>query len=237
MGDESIEPEIIVWQELRVPSEEPSDQWNSHFQPMIQALGHDESSWARIPERPDTVLMATLWCSNSALKDFRDSPSAQLFTEDLGAKGISLLTSYESIYSGNWFQCLCRSYVQLFQVYFQAPITEEQEARTYKVRGMCPAALGPSVPRKHHITRHLPEPVCTTQTEHLNGAQAQLVLWPHFWANAKKAEWRHTETYILSGSVAIGTQTIMEKFIGNLKELGAIEWREEFCKFKRIPYL
>ena len=94
------------------------------------------------------------------MKDFRDSPSAQLFWENLEAKGISLLTSYESIYRGNWFQCLCRSYVQLFQVYFQAPITEEQEARTYKVRGMRPAALGPSVPRKHHITRHLPEPVC-----------------------------------------------------------------------------
>jgi hypothetical protein len=102
---------------------------------------------------------------------------------------------------------------------------------------MRPAALGPSVPRNHHITRHLPEPVCTTQTEHLNGAQAQLVLWPHFWANAKKAEWRHRETYILSGSVAIGTQTIIEKFVGNLKELGAIEWREEICKFKRIPCL
>jgi hypothetical protein len=37
--------------------------------------------------------------------------------------------------------------------------------------------------------------------------------------------------------VAIGTQTIIEKFVGNLKELGAIEWREEICKFKRIPCL
>lgn len=58
-----------------------------------------------------------------------------------------------------------------------------------------------------------------------------------FLGKYQKAEWRHTSTFILSGSVAIGKQSIMEEFTANLKELDPIEWREEFYKFKKIPYL
>lgn len=59
MGSKPRDPEIIVWMEIRAP--EQPDEWNDYFQPMIQAPGHAESSWAKMPERLDTVLIATCW--------------------------------------------------------------------------------------------------------------------------------------------------------------------------------
>jgi hypothetical protein len=63
------------------------------------------------------------------------------------------------------------------------------------------------------------------------------MLWPHFWTNAEKAEWRHTLTYVLSGSVVVGEQTMMEKFSANLNKLDPIGWSEEFYDFKKVPYI
>lgn len=163
------------------------------------------------------------------MNEFRDSPSAQLFWESLNAKGITFLSSYESIYRGNWFGSLCMSYIQLFWVYFQAPVTEEQRAHISSVDGITAPALGPSVPRKEYVQRRLPTQVWITQTEHLHGTQVELMMWPHFWANAKKAEFRHSGTW--------GNKTLTDKFVARLKGLDPIEWREEFYRFKKIPYL
>jgi hypothetical protein len=60
MEDKFLDPKLIVWTEFQVAGEDPvTDQWNEYFQPIVQAPGHAGSSWARIQERSNTVLLVT----------------------------------------------------------------------------------------------------------------------------------------------------------------------------------
>lgn len=54
------------------------------------------------------------------------------------------------------------------------------------------------------------------------------MLWPHFWQDAQKAEWRFKST---------GSGTVMERFIENLDKVGPMEWKDEFVEFKTLPRL
>ncbi|KAJ5159492.1 uncharacterized protein N7482_006496 [Penicillium canariense] len=233
--------EIIVWTELRVPPSEELDthQWTGHFQPLVQASGHHTSLWARIRERPNIVLLVTLWKSQADLRNFTVSPCAQIFWENLAGRGVSRLASHETIYRDNWFTSLQHSFIQLFWVYFPAPVDEAQLARISdpKKRGLRPPATGPGIPLSHRPARHIPAQEWATQTEFLHDQEVQLMLWPHFWGDEKKAEWRNGPTFLMIPGTAcvMGTQTRMEAFRTLLEELGSIEWKEEFCEFEQLP--
>lgn len=58
---EDDDPAITVWTEFQVPPDEEldTDRWTGQFQPLVQAPDNVETAWARIQERPDTVLLVT----------------------------------------------------------------------------------------------------------------------------------------------------------------------------------
>jgi len=92
----------------------------------------------------------------SKLRDFECSQDAQLFWENLATNGYLRLASYETVYWDNWFNSLDRSFIQLFWVYLPAPVDEAQLARISELKGICPPALGPSVPRSLIKQKHTP---------------------------------------------------------------------------------
>ena len=126
--------------------------------------------------------------------------------------------------------------VQLFWIYFPAPVTETQKAQILKInpiRG--PAALknftnDPNASRENHV----PAKMWATDTESVDGQEAQLMLWPHFWRNAELAEIRHLGKYTMSGNRIIGARTLQERFCDHLEEVRPISWREDFVDFKPI---
>ncbi|KAL4883404.1 hypothetical protein BJY04DRAFT_216228 [Aspergillus karnatakaensis] len=158
------------------------------------------------------------------LREFETSPSAQLYREGLQREEIAPLASHETIYNwSRWFGVLQLSFVQLLWVYFPAPVDDARKAKIESLKGVYPAVLGPGVPRSEHRIAHFPTRQWATETETLHGQQVQLLLWPHFWSNEKKAEWRH-EPYA------------QPKFIGKLEQFYPVEWREEiYPRFFRIP--
>jgi hypothetical protein len=178
-----------------------------------------------------------VWQTTDAIKDFQDSPSAQLLWETLAAKNIIILSSHEAPYVGNWFEVMRFSFIQLFWVYFQAPVTDAQRTEISNLRGIRPPALGFSVPRHHRPQTEIPIQAWATQPER-NGTQ--LMLWPHFWRNSEMSKWRHGLTEVFFGSIIIGKRSIMEDFnaklqeMAKLQEVGSVEWTEDFCSFRRI---
>ncbi|RHZ63540.1 hypothetical protein CDV55_102337 [Aspergillus turcosus] len=237
------DPEVTVWTQFHVPRGEELNitEWNQTFQPLVQAAGHVESVWARIQEHPDTVLLVSLWKTTSALRGFTASPSAQLYWESLAARAIIPLQSHEFDPRGHipvWFNCLKSSFVQLFWVYFPAPLTQDKQSEILKVRGMRPPAMGPGMPRKMLLQTRTPIQLWAHETEILHGKKVQLMLWPHFWRNAEKAKfYRDSYTDIIVDHVIVGYRTNIEDFEAKLKAIGPVEWREEHCDFKRIPVL
>ncbi|KAJ5632136.1 hypothetical protein N7490_008475 [Penicillium lividum] len=63
------------------------------------------------------------------------------------------------------------------------------------------------------------------------------MLWPHFWANEKKAEYRNFRTSLFapgSSCMVIGSQTVMEEFARELDKVGPIGWKEEFFQLRDL---
>jgi hypothetical protein len=170
-----------------------------------------------------------VWPNLSKLRDFQDCPDAQLFWESLASRGILRLASHETVYCSNWFNYL-NSFIQLFWVYFPAPVDEDQLAQITNLRGIITPALGFSVPRKKNPQTHTPAQIWANQTKTVNGQETQLMLWPHFWQNEEKAEFRNIHT-----GRTIRSPTVMEKFVTELEYLSPVEWKEEFCTFTSFP--
>ncbi|GAD91742.1 TRAF-like signal transducer, putative [Paecilomyces variotii No. 5] len=181
----------------------------------------------------NAALNSVLWYTTSELRDFMASPSAQLYVESLASAEIVPLVSYETIYGyGHWFgvsPLLSRTFTQLFWVYFPAPMTQAQQAEVSNLRGIRPPVMGFSIPQSQLRQTHLPVQLWATKTEYLHGREAQLMLWPHFWRDAEKAEWR------LRRYPAFGSP--MERFIEDLEKVDPMEWKEELYQFKRLPRL
>ncbi|KAJ5622948.1 hypothetical protein N7490_011553 [Penicillium lividum] len=224
-------PERFVLTKLQVPGELDDAQLTEYFQPLLHTPGHNRSMWGMIQDKPKTALLATLWETTDAIKYFQDSPSAQLLWEILAAKNIIILSSHETPYVGNWFEVLDSSFIQLFWVYFQAPVTDAQRTEISKLRGLRPPASGFSVPRHHRPQTEIPIKAWATQPE---SNATQLMLWPHFWRNSEKSEWRHGLTEVLFGSTILGKRSRIDDFDAKLQEVGSVKWTEDFCSFRRI---
>ncbi|KAJ5937346.1 hypothetical protein N7454_004646 [Penicillium verhagenii] len=223
--------EILVWDELQVPPnmESDTDQWIGDFQPLVEIAGHWKCHWARPRERPDTVLLLTLWRQMSKLREFEDSPDAQLFWENLASKGILRLASHETVYRSNWVYGLDGPFIQLFWVYFPASLDENQLAEITEFRGIHPPALGFSIPRKDWKVTRCNAKIWANKTKIVNGQETQLMLWPHFWVSEEKAEYQN-----LRLGRNISSRTVRDKFFSHLEDLKPVTWKEEFCTFRRF---
>ncbi|KAL6232374.1 hypothetical protein BDW75DRAFT_21927 [Aspergillus navahoensis] len=216
------DPAIAIWTKLQVPQGENFDSghWDGLFQPLVHAIGHQETVWAKAEDSPEIVFLVTIWYTTSEQREFETFPSAQLYREGLQYKGIQLLSSHETIYGwSNWH--LERTFVQLFWVYFAAPMDDARRAEITELRAIRPPVMGFSVP--HHELRQT-RPASkqwATRLEMVNGQEVQLLLWPHFWRSREKAEWRIRSN-------------MQKKFIEKLEALGPVQWKEEFYEFKKI---
>ncbi|OJJ63018.1 hypothetical protein ASPSYDRAFT_86666 [Aspergillus sydowii CBS 593.65] len=234
MVNGGYEPGMVVWTKFHVPEELDTKECIGYFQPLVHAVGHQETLWSRAAENTNTILIVSLWYTAAELGDFTASPSAQLYTENLASKGITPLVLFETIYwPGNWFSSLSGSYLQLHWVYFSVPMTEAHHAQISEIRGMEPPALGISGRQKNPVQKHRNVQLWATRTEDGNGQEVQLMLWLHFWRDAKKAEWRNIvqHTNMNWGS----PRTIGEGFIKGLEEARPMEWKEEIYEFKKLP--
>ncbi|KAL2854581.1 hypothetical protein BJX68DRAFT_232042 [Aspergillus pseudodeflectus] len=94
------DPRVAVWTELQTArtNGSNSDYWTELFQPLVHAVGHKETVWARVPDNPDVVLLATLWWTTSELRSFEASPSAQLYYKTLQREQITRVSTREIIY-------------------------------------------------------------------------------------------------------------------------------------------
>lgn len=162
----------------------------------------------------------------SKLREFEDSPDAQLFWENLASKGILRLASHDTVYRGNWVNCLDVSFIQLFWVYFPTSLDEDQLAEITESKGIHPPAMGFSVPRKDWFVARASAKIWANKTKIVNGQETQLMLWPHFWKNEEKAEYRNIQL-----GRNISSWTVRDRFISELEDLKPVTWKEEFCTF------
>lgn len=179
------------------------------------------------------IYIYSVWYTTSEFRDFATSPSAQLYRESLASDGIVLLAFHETFYGREgWFDVLSQSFVpsfiQLFWVYFSAPMTQGQLAQVSKLRGIRPPVMGFSIPQSQLRQICLSVKLWATQTEYLHGQKVQLLIWPHFWRDEKAAEWR-----FCTGN----QETVMERFSRCLEEVHPLEWKEEFYRFQQLPRL
>jgi hypothetical protein len=118
---------------------------------------------------------------------------------------------------------LLESYVQLFWIYFPVPVTETQMAQLSKIKSIRGPALLKNFTNDAEASYQnlYPVKMWATHTESVDGQEAQLLLWPHFWKSAERAEHRHK-----------GKQ---ERFCANMEKVGPMGWTEEFLSFKTIP--
>ena len=58
--DDLNDQAILIWTEFQVSKGlELDTEWAGHFQPLLRAPGHEGSGYARVQERPDTILLVT----------------------------------------------------------------------------------------------------------------------------------------------------------------------------------
>lgn len=58
--DDPNDQAILIWTEFQVSKGLELDiEWAGHFQPLLGAPGHEGSGYARVQERPDTILLVT----------------------------------------------------------------------------------------------------------------------------------------------------------------------------------
>ncbi|EPS32124.1 hypothetical protein PDE_07083 [Penicillium oxalicum 114-2] len=222
---------IVVWTELQVPIGLESDQkqWRGYFEPLLHAKGHHESAWARCRLNKDRVILGTWWFGGSpAYRAFENSPSAQLFRETLADDGIKFLTSYKTaIRGGWWFDRVSHFFMQIFWVYFKAPVTEALKDEVAKIDGIRPPAI--LRPRKNELLSPKPPvELWALHTEYLYGEEVQSLLWPHFWRDEEAALFRHRKMWTGTG------ETHIEDFYRSLRDIGAVELKEDFCQFTKL---
>ncbi|KAJ5900992.1 uncharacterized protein N7473_005062 [Penicillium subrubescens] len=217
----------VVWTELRAPIGHESDKqrWVGYFQPLVHAAGHKQSIWARLRFNPDKVILGTC---NSACRDFESSPLAQLFREQLTNDGITFLTCYEFPDDWyHWFQSLLpRRFIYIFWVYFKVPVTEEQKQRVAKSVGIRPPVVLNLRPNQR-LQPRLPVKLWATRTEYLHGEE------PHIWRDEEAASWR----LIKSRHINSFGETNVDKFHGFLRDIGSMEFKEDYCHFEELPRL
>jgi hypothetical protein len=254
VGSQDPDQEILIWTKLQVPKDLELDiEWDGLFLPLIRAPGHVGSGWTRL-QNPDTILLVTgeLWIKCVKLfkligfqewertlnqREFIASPSAQLYHENLKSQGIIHVSSNETFSSRfHYLDALLNSYVQLFWVYFAVPVTETQKAQLLKIKPI----RGPAM-LKNFLSNYdrspeynYPIKMWATHTESVDGQEAQLMLWPHFWKNAERAEHRHFGKFARSGNPIVGGRTLQDIFCEKLEKVGPISWTEEFVSFKTI---
>lgn len=59
------DPNIIVWTKLQVPLgvELDNDHWAGYFRPLLHAIGHESTVWAKVQGSTDLVILATCMLS------------------------------------------------------------------------------------------------------------------------------------------------------------------------------
>jgi hypothetical protein len=79
----------------------------------------------------------------------------------------------------------------------------------------------------------LPVKLWATRTEYLHGEEVQLLLWPHIWRDEEAASWR----LIKSRHINSFGETNVDKFHGFLRDIGSMEFKEDYCHFEELPRL
>ncbi|EPS31638.1 hypothetical protein PDE_06593 [Penicillium oxalicum 114-2] len=112
--------------------------------------------------------------------------------------------------------------MQIFWVYFKAPVTEALKDEVAKIDGIRPPAI--LRPRENELLSPKPPvELWALYTEYLYGEEVQSLLWPHFWRDEEVALFRHRKMWTGTG------ETIMEGFHRSLRDIGAVEFKEDFC--------
>ncbi|KAJ5964745.1 Dimeric alpha-beta barrel [Penicillium vulpinum] len=225
---------VLIWTELQVPNDlELTDQWAGYFQPLLRAPGHEGSMWGRVQERPNTILLLTGWKSTSIMKEFIASPSAKIYWENLKNGGIIYMSSRETFSRYDFWSRISRnflySYVQLFWVYFPAPVNEAYKARIRKLRST----------ENGLAQQHRPLKIWATNTEFVHGQEARLMVWSNFWQDESCAEYRHHREYNTIQGMGARVRVVhckpqLERVSDSLEEVGAVGWKEEFVYFKQF---
>ncbi|KAJ5367211.1 hypothetical protein N7541_001152 [Penicillium brevicompactum] len=238
VGLQDPEGAILMWTKLQVPKDlELNIEWDGLFLPLIQAPGHSGSGWARF-ENSDTILLVTEWKRTLDQRGFIASPSAQLYHEDLKSKGIVHVSSHETRSSRFiFFDPLMKSYLQFFWIYFTAPVTEAQLIQISKIKSIRGVAILKNFTNDLEKSRDYLHPIkmWANHIEFVDGQEAQLLLWPHFWKSAELAEIRHAGKYVMSGDKRFGSGSRQERVCENLDKLEPMSWKEHFLSFRRIP--
>jgi hypothetical protein len=115
-------------------------------------------------------------------------------------------------------------------------MTETQMAQISKIKSI----RGPVVLRNFtndlnasHENLH-PVKMWATHTESVDGQEVQLLLWPHFWKSAERAEIRHVGKFARFRNPIVGGITPQERFCANLEHVGPMGWTEELLSFRTI---
>ncbi|KAJ5731641.1 uncharacterized protein N7483_006149 [Penicillium malachiteum] len=209
-----INPSLSVWTELKVPKDAEHDekQWKGNFMPLLKAPGHVTSMWARVIERPDKMILATLWKNASAYRDFLASPSAQLFTEGLTAHGITMGATHKSIDGpSNMFSQLKESKVQLF--WFRFPPNLHPRA---------------TQARSRFAIKLWPRPAAVPRV-----GEGVTMIWVHFWQ-----QWTEIDKEKALVSFLEGDKMIESKHWWEVPEMGGVveanAWEVSCCSFKEL---
>jgi hypothetical protein len=160
------------------------------------------------------------------MREFQVSPSAQLYRETLQCHEIIPISVHETIcHHYTWFWGLKQSFMQIFWVYFPAPVEDSLRSQVSKIKGIRPAPpFGPGVSRDQYLQTQLPVWKWATEPEVLHGNQVHLLLWPHFWSSEKHAEWRHNPY-------------AQKRFIERVEGLDSVELKDEIYQFSKMPKL
>jgi hypothetical protein len=124
----------------------------------------------------------------------------------------------------------------LFWVYFAVPVTETQKDEILKIKAIRGVAVLKNFTNDLEASRenHWPVKLWANNTESVDGQEAQLMLWPHFWKDAKRAEFQYIKRYTRSDDSTIIGRTLQEIFCEKLDKVGPMSWTEEFLSFKPI---
>jgi hypothetical protein len=107
------------------------------------------------------------------------------------------------------------------------PVTKEQKQRVVKRVGIRPPAVLNLRPNQR-LQPRLPANLWATRTEYLHSEEVQLLLWPHIWRDEEAALWRH---------ITYNRETNLERFQGFLRDIGSMEFKEDYCHFEELPRL
>jgi hypothetical protein len=115
-------------------------------------------------------------------------------------------------------------------------VTEFQKAQILKIKPIRGVAVLKNFTNDLNASAEYNYPVkmWATHTESVDGQEAQLMLWPHFWKNAERAEIQYIKRYTMSDDSTIIGRTLQEIFCEKLERVGPMSWTEELVSFKTI---